>query len=422
MDNVSDHALGERHDKRQAGWQDVFDKQVAKGTSTDLEIAAHYQFNPERWRVFVDGTRQFIQYGSIPQYNHSGSDHQLLPGAGETVVMETTERPRYTVQYELAATWAASISQPLQAGDRIRIGFYDGIDGWFIEHNDSHEPLEADFCVSVGGSIVQRSTEEIARPFTDFTRFLLRTGWYRVTRQLWEQSYADDGTQENPEIARTGDVGTDGPEVGNLPLRFEVTAGAETTNLELTAGSSAVVTYGDLSAKVREKTHSFEYTFATTGTWVPVGALRVDPDRGITSVQIQNTNIVAYGSDTGDVRVMPMAVAGEKTDAGETDGWNTPVEHSEDNSVVEIAGTRTSPDVSTFPDSTGTEVTSADNPGGYQLGYASWYSSGTGSKTNVSSGAVTRKREISSRDVCVFLGNASAAESITVEVVTEQDY
>lgn len=404
------------------GWQDVFDKQVAKGTSTDLEIAAHYEYNPERWRVFVDGARQFIEYGSIPQYNHSGSDHQLRPGAGETVVMETTERPRYTVQYELAATWAASINQDLQSGDRVRIGFYDGTDGWFIEHNDTHEALEADFCVSVGGSIVQRTTRTIARPFTDFTRFLLRTGWYRVTRQLWKQSYADEGAQENPEIARTGDVGTEGPEVGNLPLRFEVTAGSGTTGLELAAGSCALVTYGDISTKVREKTHSFQYTFTQTDTWVPVHALRVDPGRGITSVQIENTNVVSYGSTSGNVRVMPMAVSPLKTDAGETSGWTTPIEHSERNSVVEIAGTRTSPDVSTFPDTTGGVVSSASNPGGYQLGYGSWYSSGTGSKTNVSSGAVTRKREISSRDVCVFVANATVAESMTVEVITEQDY
>lgn len=399
-------------------WADVFDRQVAKNTTSELEIAAHYQANPERWRLFVDGARQFIEYNDIPQYTHTGSDHELSPGPGETLVFETTERPRYTVQYELAATWAASINQPLQSGDRVRIGLYDGTDGWYLEKTGAHDPGKADFVVESGGVVRERTTEDIETPLTDFARFFLGTGWYRVTRQRWERSYPSEGYQQNPEIARTGDVDVPGPEVGNLPLRFEVTAGAGTSGLALTAGSCALVTYGGVSDRVREKTHSFEYTFSTTGSWVPVAAMRVDPERSITSVQVANTDIVEFTGD-GDVRVMPLVVSPENTDAS---GWQTPIEHSPVNSVVEIAGTRTTPDVSTFPDQTGSVVASADNPGGYQIGYGSWYSSGTGSKTNVSSGAKTRKREISSRDVCVFVGNASVTGSITCEIVTEQDF
>lgn len=399
-------------------WADVFDRQVSKNTTSELEIAAHYQANPERWRCFVDGTRQFIQYNDIPQYTHTGSDHELAPNAGETIVFETTERPRYTVQYELAATWAASVNQELQSGDRVRVGLYDGVDGWYFEQTGDHNPGMGDFVVESGGVVQERTTEDINAALTEFARFFLGTGWYRVTRQRWERSYPKSGYQQNPEIARTGDVDVDGPEVGNLPLRFEVTAGGATSNLALTAGSCALVTYGGVSDRVREKTHSFEYTFNTTDSWVPVAAMRVDPNRSITSVQVANTDIVRF-TGSGNVRVMPIAVAPSKTDAS---AWQTPVEQSPGNSVVEIAGSRDTANVSTFPDQSGGVVSSASNPGGYQLGYSSWYSSGTGSKTSVSSGAKTRKREISSRDVCVFIGNASATGSITAEVVTEQDW
>ena len=400
-------------------WADAFGSQIAQGTTTDAEIASHYIYNPERWRVFVDGTRQFIQYGDVDQYTHNNSEHEIQPNAGETVVFETAERFRYTVQFELAATWAAAINQELQDGDRLRIGLFDDSDGWFIEHNDTHGVQEADLVVRSGGSESQRlENQDIHAPITTLARFLLETGWYRVTRQRWERSYPRDGEQKNPEIGTTGDTSVDGPEVGNFPLRYEVTAGSGTSNLTLRAGSTALVTYGDQSGRFREKTHSFEYSISSTDTWVPISALRIDPEREITSVQLQNTDIVAF-SGSGDVRVMPIAVDPTKTDAG---SWQTPIEHSDRNSVIEIAGTRTTPDVTTFPDNTGTVGTSADNPGGYQLGYGSWYTSGTGSKSSVSSGATTRKREVTGGDVCVFLANASTTGDMTVEVISEQDF
>lgn len=395
--------------------RDAFDKPIADTTKNALDIASHYPYNPERHRLYVNGSRVFPQYGSVSQYNHATDVHELSPAAGETVVLETNERPRYVVQYEIAATWALSISQSLQSGDRVRFGLYTDQNGWFFEHNDTHSPNDVDLVIRRAGSEVVREAEALSRPLTDFTRPELYTNWYNVGRQLWKQTYTDSGVQINQDIGTTSVDGERGPQVGNLPLRYEVTAGSGTSNLTLDAGSMGFVVLGDVTATTREKTHRFTHTFSTTGSWVPIGAIRIDPDRYIVNTQLKNTDVVSFGGSSGtSVRVMPMAVDPSKTDAAT---WAAPAELSATNSVIQTAST-----VSTFPDSTGTVVSSASDPGGYQLGYGSWYSTGTGSKTAVASGSPTRKRALSDRDVCIFLGNSSAAADVTVEVVTAQEF
>lgn len=420
MSDYTEHSLLERQDAREEGpYTDAFGRRVTKRTNFESEIGSHYSYNPERWRLYVNDNRQFIQYNSVNQYAHNGSEHVLSPSSGETLVLESSERPRYTVQYEIAATWALALTQELASGDRLRVGLYDGTDGWYLEQTGSHAPDTADLVVESAGTVTDRATDvDIHTATTNLARFLLRTGWYRVTRQIWERSYVVDGDQQNPVIGRTGDLDTEGPKVGNLPLRFELTASSTTQDLSLRAGSTAFITYGDPGERVRQKTHSFTASIGTTGSWVPVHAIRVDPSREIVNTQIADADIVAF-SGSGDVRVMPVSVDPSKTDAS---SWQTPVEHSAMNSVVEIAGSRSSPAVTTFPDSAGGVVSSAANPGGYQLGYSSWYATGTGTKTNVFSGGKTRKRGIESGDIAVFLANASTTGDITVEVITEQDW
>lgn len=397
---------------------DVFGTQVSKNTNSELELASHYPYNPERWVLTANGSRVFPEYTDVPQYEHSEGFHRLTPNAGDTLIFQTKERPRYTVQYELAASWALRLNQQLQTGDEVRVGLYDGTDGWYWERDDSHEIGMADFVVERGGVIVERKEKSIDLPLTEMGRFLLETGWYRVTRQRWSRSYAEAGDQVNEELACTGDHSRLGPNVGNLPLRFEVTAGPGTTDLELEAGSIALVTYGDSGERVRQKTHSFVYDIQTTGAWIPVHAFRIDPNREIVDVQLTDTDVVTF-SGSGSIRVMPIAVTPSKTDAT---SWRAPTEHSKTNSVIQQAGVRDAPAVSTLPDATGTPVASATDTGGYQLGYGSWYSTGTGSKTTVSSGSVTRKRTVSARDVVVFAANATTTGQVTVEVITEQDW
>jgi len=117
--------------------QDAFDNLVTNRTNV-LDLASHYPYSPERWRLFADGARIFPEYEAaiddLPQYEHAEDTHDLSPAAGETVTLESAERPRYVVQYELASTAAVSANQSLQGDDRVRVGLYDGSDGWYVEH------------------------------------------------------------------------------------------------------------------------------------------------------------------------------------------------------------------------------------------------------------------------------------------------
>ena len=401
--------------------QDAFGNDITARTNV-LDVASHYPYNPERLRLFVDGARAFPEYNSVSQYTHTGDVHELAPAAGETVTLESSERPRYVVQYELATTWAFRANQSLSAGDSIRIGLYDGTDGWYVEHAGDQPDAVADVVMERGGSEVYREPDvSIQRPVTTFARLKLQTGWYDITRQRWERSYTNNGDQENTLIGKFSADGSKGPETGNLPAHFSVTASGTTSGLVLEAGSFAQVNLGTTTPQTRTKTAEFETTISTTGSWVPVHAFRVDPDRQIVNVQLSNTDVVEF-SGSGDVRVMPVACSVDNlADGGGNtladSDFGTPPEHSATNSVIESTDA-----VAEFPDATGTVGTSASNPGGYQLGFGSWHSTGTGSKRTTQSGSATRKRGLPRDDVCVFLANADTTGDVTVEYITEQDW
>lgn len=402
--------------------RDAFGNLITSRTNV-LDLGAHYPYSPERWRVFVDGSRVFPEYGSVAQYTHDTDVHRLQPGAGETVVFESAERPRYVVQYELAATWAFAVNQQLTGDDRIRVGLYDGTDGWYMEQRGDHADAQtADFVLERAGSEVYRETDiDIHKPSTTWARLRLKTGWYDITRQEWQRSYPDAGTQENPVIGTFSADETRGSRTGNLPLHYEVTADAEVSGLELEAGSAAQVNLGTTTPFTRVKTAEFTATVPTADTWVPIHAFRIDPAREIINTQLRTTDVVEFDG-SGDVRVMPRAFSpANLADSGGgalVDGdFSTPAEHSASSSVVESTSA-----VAQFPDSTGAVDTSTDTPGGYQLGFASWWSTGSGSKTSQEGGTSTPKQGLYRGDVCVFLANATVSGDVTVEYVVEEDW
>jgi len=404
------------------GWQDSFENQISARTNV-LDLAAHYPYSPERWRIFVDGTRAQPEYGSIAQYSHAGDYHELSPAAGETVTFRSAERPRYVVQYELAATFAFAVNQSLATGDSIKVGLYDGTDGWYMKHDGSHSDTEADFVLERDGTEVYRRTgRDISAPVTRNARLKLQTGWYDITRQKWERSYSRSGTQENDLILSTSNDSGRGSKTGNLPIYYEVTASGSTTDLTLEVGSCAQVNLGTTTPLTRVKSAEFrDVTIDTAGTWVPLTAIRVDPDRRIINTQLRDLIVHEYTA-SDDVHIMAMAHApGNVLDGGgaeltDTD-FSTPVEHSETNSVIEESSA-----VEQAPDSTGTPVTDATNPGGYQLGHASLHTSGQGSTLSQSRSGVQVKRAVHNGDIIVFWGNSDTTGDVTFEYTTEQDW
>lgn len=422
MGGRSSHNLDERHDKRQEGWADVFGNQITARQSL-IDLAGHYEYTPERWRVFVDGVRQYIQYGSAPQYAHNVDTHDLTPAAGETVTLESADDVIYTVQFELALTWAFELSQQLQTGDRLRVGIFDDQDGWYMEQDSSHATDEADFVIRRQGSESSRDTFNIEYPTTKWARLKLETGWYRVTRQRWERSYPEEGEQQNPIIGRTDPLPNKGPAKGNLPLRFQITAGSGTSNLTLKAGSTAAILSGDPDNITRAKNYRETFTLATGtgGNYVPVLAFRRAPDGRLVRMEFTDTNIPKF---TGNDDIIGLLLACGKEKVLDSNGnqltdsnFDTPNELNNSNSVVQ-----TTTDVAQFPDNTGTPVTSAANPGGYQLGLSTLYTSGSAGKIKATGTNTNAKRVVANGDLAVLAIKTPAAGDFDYEATIEQDY
>jgi len=162
--------------------RDVFGSDVSKTVTNTSNLAGHYSYSPERWRLFdggkATGDRLEPEYNTVDEYNHTGDYHELKPAAGQTVIFESAERYRYVVSYEVEASFTLAINQELQGDDYVRCGFYDGTDGWFIEHNGDHAPEEVDMVLLRAGSEVYRtlttlSTDDL-RDSVDVVTNLLR--------------------------------------------------------------------------------------------------------------------------------------------------------------------------------------------------------------------------------------------------------
>lgn len=408
--------------------RDAFENDINNRTNV-LDLAAHYPYSPERWRLFVDGSRVYPEYDTVPQYTHATDRHELAPAAGETVTFRSAERPRYVVQYELASTWAFALNQELAAGDSLRVGLYDGEDGWYMEQTGAHDPDEADFVMERDGSEVYRREDRyIELETTAFGRLRLSTGWYDLTRQEWQRSYpaasqrADEKgefIQQNPTVATGGAPAQQGPRTGNLPVYFSVTASGSTTDLVLSAGSAAQVNLGTTTEFRRVKAFTDDAEITTTGTWEPIHAFRADPARDIVNTQLSEFRILAYGGDTLDLII--QAHAAEKVLNGAGDPLNGnfvyPVELSDTNNVIQITD-----GVAEAPDDTGTPVATTANPGGYQIGRVAQRTTGQGNTTSTQTTSTESKRALYGQDVGVLWANGDATGTVEFEIRTEQDW
>ncbi|WP_220587045.1 hypothetical protein [Haloarcula salinisoli] len=74
--------------------RDAFDNVYFNRTNA-FDIASHYPNTPVRWRICVDGNRVVPEYDSVSWYNHADDFREITQNAGETVVFETLEQPRY---------------------------------------------------------------------------------------------------------------------------------------------------------------------------------------------------------------------------------------------------------------------------------------------------------------------------------------
>lgn len=410
--------------------RDAFNNDITDRTNV-LDLPAHYPYSPERWTLSVDGTRQLIQYGDVAQYNHTGDRHELSPAAGETVVLESAERPRYVVAYELESSFSFALNQELSTGDHLRIGVYDGSDGWYFEQDGSHESGQGDFVLERAGTEVYRNRDrDIAIPSTQFGRLALQTAWYDITRQKWGRSFSQTSARErqegeyiqkNPVVDTGGHPGENGTRTANLPAHFEITASGTTTDLVLDAGSAAQVNLGKTTQFNRSKKFFAADDVTVTDAWEPVRAFRIDPDRGIVNVQLSSVSVGKF-STNADIEL--LLLAGDPSNVLDANGneldatdFSVPPEASEQNSVLEETTA-----VEQFPDSTGTPQTSMVDPGGWQLARSELLNESGNQLASTVALDVEAKRPIYTRDYAVVLLKSGSTGTVKYQIQTEQDW
>jgi hypothetical protein len=352
------------------GREDGFGDLRAQVPTPLLTQPSHYQANPERHRVYVDGTRQLLQYNNPSQYEHANDVHRLKPGAGETVAIETADKPRYTVQFDLEYSFAFGINQALQTGDAVRFGAFDGQNGYFFERRGDHGQLLADFVIlREGTEAVRRQDIEFYRAITAFQRWSLETNWYNVGAQRWKQTYTSNFAQLNDSVTTTSvDDGGRGPTTGNLPLRMEVQAGSSTTGLVLEAGSFGASVIGDVTSRERQKGGIVEFSYGGSGDWEPLYAFRLDPDRAPITAMFRDSKILSFsGSETSEV----MIRGHDKSKVLDSNGNPIPDgDWGYDNYRDPLTSAVQTASPTEAANSNGTPVAQATKAGGWQAEYA----------------------------------------------------
>lgn len=381
--------------------RDLFGKGISDITTSRLNIPSAYEYNPERLRLEVDGQVVQPEYDSVPQYNHAGKVHELIPqSAGETVALQSAERPSYVVQYESAASFAFAASKKagdLVGDDRIRVGRHDGGEGWAMEFNSSHSDNECDLIILRGGSVTSRTTGVNVREALDlFTRILGRGAWYDVSRHKWEISVAIQGEQVNSQIGRHGMAGN-GPNTPNLPVRFEVRAD-EAEGLTLDAGSMGMVVYGPSPDFSRGKELTRQYSIGQTGDFEPLAAFRADPDRSTINFHSVRCQILEF-TGSGLIESFVQSFSVDKVGFADTDSWGVPPEWSETNNMMEYRN-----DPNSIPDNTGAPSATVSDPGGFQLDYFA-FKAGQGNDPNTAlSGVSEEKKNVTEDRIAVVMG------------------
>jgi len=421
--------------------EDAFDNLVVQGTTVEADLASHYTYSPERYRLFINGTRQFIQYDGNPTgFDDSGDTFDLTPqNSGDVWVYETAERFRYVVGYISEWSQALELNQSLGTDDSLIVGYGDAdlnnstddqpgpaADGWFVIHDSADADNEAELAEYRDGTKVDSTDVTFTELFQTFGRLEGQTNWYNVGNTVLTETYTTgDGEQNNDVVGKVANNTGRGPTDGNQRFQVSLKVGNATSAGSLTAevGSFGLKTLGEVTGVLRTKTFDVTETYnGTTGEFEPVLAIRIDPDRQNVTSELSVLEPLKF-SATDDLIIIAQLFAPENVaDSGGSqlvDGdFSTPNELSAQNSVIE-----TSTAVDQVADSTGTLQTSMTDPGGYQLGYGSLTSEGAGGgNARTSSRARTQKRTVTAGDYVVVMIRSDSTGDLKFDIQFEQDW
>lgn len=393
---------------------DTFGNQIRRITRNELDIASQYQYSPERLRLFRDNTRQFVQYDApITGFTDADRTWDLAPGSDETLHIESAESVSYVVNYETVATFAFELNQSLGTGDVVQVGPRTATDGWYMEQRGSdHTDTQVDIIQLDDGSTTTLASDvELDKPTTDACRYECRFNWYGVGSQVWTQTFTEDGTQRNTRLVETSEDGAFAPATGNVNLWYEITQAAGNSGVELSVGSMSMITNGAIANLTRSKPQTVSVSLPSTNdTWLPIYAIRLNPDVPNVNARFRSLNITSYENNTF-LELVAASMSPDKTDAT---GFSIPAYHHAQNSAFQDTT-----NISEVPDDEGTQGTlgASDKYGGYTIATSSISSGGNTLSTQGDISAATEaKKSILGSDEIVFLartGNAGATLRFT---------
>jgi len=430
------------------GREDNFDNLIANPLTDLLDVAGEKDFTPERLRLYANGSRIYLQYGDDPRYEESPAGHILKPGEDEVLTMPTAERVAYPVGYDLITSMAFELSQAPQPGDvaggglgRLDLANFDpsteeysgsNADGYFWYFTNQTGLSSALLAGVRDGTIFYKRRVPLQKPGDVWSILAGWVNWYDVGPCVWHQRYTD--IENNPNDPQQNDIigavaNDDGKAalIGSHRVRMSVYQAAGNSGLELEAGSLGVSVPGRFDYKFKKKSHSHtvNVTDATDEQYQFVGAMRTDPARQTIKLQIRDVSVVSRPSDTANVDVLVQSISPEETSFLSGD-FETPAEHSDKNSVVEIAtdNTATGP----LADAAGTDATGADtgntttDPGGYQI-YRDSISqtSGQGNDETSTRGGVGGVRSVYDLDWAIIALDADETGDYELDFVTAQN-
>lgn len=398
---------------------DAFGNRVADGRKNIFDISSQYNFSPERIRLFVNGSRAFQQYNDASQFQDDPAVWRLQPTGGDSVHIETAESAIYIVNYVSSISAAFQLNQSLQPGDTLTFGAFNGRDGWIMEqrgadHDDSH----VDIIEYRGGTRnVLEADVELDKPTTTWCRYAMGYNWYGVGNQTWVQTYTHEGKQINKEVAKTSNDDGRGPQVANLNIWQQIDADADTTGLELLAGSMGGVVKGTPRAITRNKPQYVQETLSgTANAWEPVHAIRIRPSNGNVNAQLSNLKVLAYSLNE-TVELVAVSFDGAKTDISESD-WGEPEYHHASNSALQSTSA-----VSQVANTNGTvtDLAAGEKFGGYTLASSTDVDGGnvSGQSTTANPTRIEIKNVLKT-DHTVFLARSGAVDG-TLHFVYDVD-
>lgn len=259
----------------------------------------------------------------------------------------------------------------MQTGDKIVIGYGDpdlvngmaSADGWFLKFEPDIADNEVYFSEYRNGTVVSnggsRKLVSLERSIVNWNRLEINLNWYNVGNAVLTETYTDSGEQINNEQAKISADNVKGPQTGNKNFIYDIQSGGN--GLKVEAGSLTVQTDGQTDSIVRRKSFGSTETIGTTGTWVPLFAVKEDFTNVEANFQINDLTLLRYSEDNR-VEVIVKGFDEQEVTFTGTDSWSSPSPLIDNETVLQSRN-----DVDQINDNTGTLQSTTNSPGGYQL-------------------------------------------------------